>query len=71
LGNTIFIKGVVSGGISVTHRGVILENNKYSEAEISFTISEVDPYDATTIFKNGSFRGVVATLRDKMGFNIK
>jgi hypothetical protein len=71
LGSTIFIKGIVSGGVSITHRGPILSNNKYAEIEVSFTISEVDPYDATTVFKNGSFRGVVATLRDKMGFNSK
>jgi hypothetical protein len=72
LGSTIFIKGIVSGGVSITHRGPILSNNKYAEIEVSFTISEVDPYDATTVFKNGSFRGVVGVFRnDRMGFNSK
>lgn len=69
LSDEIFIKGVVSGGVSVTHRLPILSNNKYAQISISFTISEVDPYDATTVFTNGSFRGVVATLRDNMGLN--
>lgn len=69
LSNEIFIKGVVSGGVSVTHRLPILSNNKYAQISISFTVSEVDPYDATTVFTNGSFRGVVATLRDNMGLN--
>jgi hypothetical protein len=69
LSDEIFIKGIVSGGVSVTHRLPILSNNKYAQISISFTISEVDPYDATTVFTNGSFRGVVATLRDNMGLN--
>ena len=70
-GNDIFIKGVVSGGVSLTHKGPILSNNKRAVVDISFTVSEVDPYDSTTVFTNGSFRGVVATLRDGMGLNGK
>lgn len=70
--NDIFIKGVVSGGINLTHKGPILSNNKRAIVDISFTISEVDPYDATTVFTNGSFRGVVGIFRnDRMGFNSK
>lgn len=68
LGREIFIKGIVNGGISVTYGKPILSNEKYSIVEISFTVYEVDPYDATTIFKNGSFRGLTATLRKGMNF---
>lgn len=64
----IFIKGVVNSDISIAYNKPILSNNKYANVTIGFTITEVTPYDATTIFKNGSFRGVVKTL--KSGMNI-
>lgn len=68
LGREVFIKGIVSGGVSVTYGKPILSNEKYAIVEISFTVSEVDPYDASTVFKNGSFRGLTATLRSGMHF---
>lgn len=68
LGREVFIKGVVSGGVSVSYAKPILVNEKYAVIKISFTVSEADPYDATTIFKNGSFRGLTATLRNGMNF---
>lgn len=71
LSNEIFIKGVVNGSVGVTHKLPILSNNKYAQISLNFSINEVDPYDATTIFKNGSFRGVVATMKDRMGLNSK
>ena len=68
LGREVFIKGVVTSGINVTFGKPILVNEKYATMKISFTISEVDPYDSTTVFKNGSFRGLTATLRSGMNF---
>ena len=68
LGQEVFIKGVVTSGINVTFGKPILVNEKYATIKISFTISEVDPYDSTTVFQNGSFRGVVKTL--KTGMNL-
>lgn len=68
LGREVFIKGVVTSAISVTFKKPILTNEKYAGISISFTVSEVDPYDATTVFKNGSFRGLTATLRDGKHF---
>ena len=68
LGREVFIKGVVTSGVTVTYGKPILSNEKYAIIDISFTISEVDPYDASTIFKNGSFRGLTATLRTGMHF---
>lgn len=68
LGREVFIKGIVSGGVSVTYGKPILVNEKYAIVDISFTVSEVDPYDASTVFKNGSFRGLTATLRSGMHF---
>ena len=69
LGQEVFIKGVLTGGGGFTYGGVILENEKYSEVSFSLTIAEIDPYDATEVFKNGGFRGVVQTL--KKGMNIE
>jgi hypothetical protein len=68
LGREVFIKGIVSGGVTVTYGKPILTNEKYAIVEISFTVSEVDPYDASTVFKNGSLRGLTATLRKGMHF---
>ena len=68
LGREVFIKGVVTSGINVTYGKPILSNEKYAVIDITFTISEVDPYDASTVFKNGSFRGLTATLRSGMNF---
>ena len=68
LGREVFIKGIVSGGVSVTYSKPILSNEKYAIVSVKFTVTEVDPYDATTVFKNGSFRGMVATMRTGMNF---
>lgn len=69
LSNEVFIKGVVTSAIGLEYKLPILSNGKYAQVSLSFTVSEVDPYDATTVFKNGSFRGVVKTL--KKGMNIE
>jgi hypothetical protein len=67
-GREVFIKGIVSSQVQVTYKKPILSNEKYAIVGISFTVSEVDPYDASTIFTNGSFRGLTATLRTGMNF---
>ena len=64
IGKQIFIKGVLTSGIGITYEKPILANDKYAQVSLSITISEVDPYDATTVYKNGSFRGEVRTLRE-------
>lgn len=65
--NEVFIKGIVTNAIGLTYKMPILSNGKYAEIAIAFTVYEVDPYDATTVFQNGSFRGVVKTLKKGMG----
>lgn len=67
LGRQIFIKGVVNGGISVSYKKPILTNEKYAIIGLSFTVSEVDPYDSSSVYSNGSFRGLVATMQSGMG----
>lgn len=67
LSNEIFIKGVVTSGIGLTYSKPILSNGKYARVDLSITVSEVDPYDATSVFKNGGFRGVVQSMKKNMG----
>lgn len=65
-GNDIYIKGVVNGGVTVTYSGPILQNDKYAVVEISFSISEVDPYDADSVWNQGSFRGLNTSLERRI-----
>jgi hypothetical protein len=69
LSNEVFIKGIVNGSIGITYALPILSNGKYAQVSLSLEISEVDPYDASTVFKNGSFRGMVKTLRKGMNLD--
>lgn len=69
-GNEIFVRGIVDSGVNVQYSKPILSNDKYAQVQLSFNIKEIDPYDAPTIFKNGSFRGLVATMRKGMGFSL-
>ena len=69
-GNQIFIKGVIAGSISTTYRGPILQtslinpskNNKYGIVELSFIVSEIEPFGADEISQIGSFRQINTTL---------
>lgn len=66
-GNDIFIKGVVaSGGISVSYDLPLLSNNKYAQITLSFSVSETQPYDADTVGRLGSFRGLTTSLQNKI-----
>lgn len=63
-GNDIFIKGVVNTSVTVTYSKPIMVDNRYAQAEIGFTVWEVDPYDADYVAgkydngEGGSFRGL-------------
>lgn len=63
-GDMLFIKGVVSSQISVTYKKPILSNGKYALADISFVVSETDPYDADSVSQAGSFRGLTRTFKN-------
>ena len=69
LGTEIFIKGIVTGEIGLTFGKPILKNGKYATVELSLDITEIDPYDSTSVYKNGGFRGVVSTMKDYMHIN--
>lgn len=66
LGSDIFIKGVIRGGVNITYKYPILSNGKYSNVDISFTVEEVDPYDAETVVKTGSYRGLTTNLERRL-----
>lgn len=68
-GKELFIKGVVNSGVTVTSELPILSNDRYAQIQVAFTVLETDPYDASTVYQNGGFRGVVKTL--KKGMNIE
>lgn len=61
-GNELFCKGVVTDSVSTTFSGPILRTNKYAQVSVSFTVSEVDPYDALMVSHLGSFRGLSTDL---------
>jgi len=63
MGNDIFIRGVVSSGVSVTYKKPILDNGKYAWVQVTITVTEVDPYDAPTVAMVGGFRGVTSTFK--------
>lgn len=63
-GNQIFIKGVVNGGVSVEYNKPILYDNKYSLVKVGFQVSEIDPMDALSISKVGSFRNLTRTFKN-------
>lgn len=65
-GNEIYLKGVIEGGISVTYSGPIGEDDKYKKVDISFSLHEIDPYDADTVQIGGSFRGLSRTLERRL-----
>lgn len=65
-GNEIFIKGIVQGGVTVTYKLPLLENNKYALVDIGFQVIETDPYDAESVAQNGSFRGLDKTIERRL-----
>lgn len=65
-GDAVFIKGIVQGGVSVVYDLPILVNNKYAQATISFTVSEIQPYDADSVGKLGSLRGITSDIEKKI-----
>ena len=63
-GNSIFIKGVIVSGVTVTYSKPILIDDKYAVVEVQFNVAETDPYDADTVAAQGSFRGLTRTFKN-------
>lgn len=64
LGNEVFVKGVVDGSVSVTYLKPIMEDGRYAQVQVSFTVSEVEPFDAESVSQLGSFRGITKTFKN-------
>lgn len=65
-GTDIFCKGVVQGGVSVTHSGPILTTDKYALVTVNFAVHEVDPFDAHTVALQGGYRGISTRLERRV-----
>lgn len=61
-GNDLFIKGVVNGGVTTSKSLPLLADGRYANITVSFTVTEVDPYDAQTVVKQGMMRGLSTSL---------
>lgn len=61
IGDEIYIKGVVRGSVQKTFSGPIIDN-KYAVCKITFTVDEIDPYDAESARTIGGLRGMKSTL---------
>ena len=72
-GNQTYIKGIVTN-FSVGYSGAILRDRKYSEIEITLSMTEINPYDAVTAMGVGSFRSdgeiLMSTELNKSTYNI-
>ena len=64
-GKDIFIKGIVNSGVSIEWQKPILDDERYAQVNLNFTIYEVEPYDAVSVAKEGSFRGITKAFKDK------
>ena len=47
---------------SVTYNAPVLTNDKYALIDVSFTVTEIEPYDANSVALNGSYRGLSTSL---------
>ena len=61
-GKDIFCKGVVSGAVGVSYELPIIGDGKYAYVGVSFTLQEIEPYDASTVFEVGGYRGLTTSL---------
>lgn len=61
-GKDIFIKGVVQGSVGVDYDLPIITGDKYAHVGVSFTVVEIDPFDAQQVMSSGSFRGFDPSL---------
>lgn len=65
-GTDIFIKGIINGSVGLTYKPPILSNGKYAIVDVSFGITEIDPFDAKEILQVGSYRGISTSLDRKI-----
>jgi len=64
LGEEIFVKGVVIGGVSIEYQKPIMIGNRYAQCTLNFEVYEVDPFDAESVSQLGSFRGITSQFKN-------
>lgn len=64
LGEEIFVKGVVIGGVSIEYLKPIMVGNRYAQCTLNFEVYEVDPFDAESVSQLGSFRGITQQFKN-------
>lgn len=64
LGEEIFVKGVVIGGVSIEYQKPIMVGNRYAQVNLSFEVYETEPFDANSVSQLGSFRGITSQFKD-------
>ena len=64
LGKDIFIKGVVTGSVSVTYAMPITTDGHYASVRIGLNVAEIEPYTAQDVITQGSYRGIPKTLEN-------
>lgn len=65
-GNEIFCKGIINGSVDVTYDVPVLQDGKYAQVGLSFQMYEVEPLDAETVLKVGSYRGLDTDLERRL-----
>ena len=65
-GKDIFIKGIIKNSVSLQYKLPDLANGKYAQVNFSFTIDEIDPYDANMAIALGSYRNGGSDIGDDM-----
>ena len=63
-GKDVFIKGVVTGGVSIEYQKPIMTDGRYANVTLHFTVYETTPFDAQSISQLGSFRGVTKQFKN-------
>lgn len=63
-GTDVFIKGIVNSAVSVEFQKPILDNDKYAKVTLHFTVYETAPYDAESVSRLGSFRGITSQFKN-------
>lgn len=64
LGEEIFVKGVVIGGVSIEYQKPIMVGDRYAQCTLHFEVFEVDPFDAESVSQLGSFRGITSQFKN-------
>lgn len=64
LGKEIFIKGVVVGNVAIVYQKPIRDDDKYAQVTLNFEVYETDAFDATSVARQGSFRGITRVFEE-------